>query len=517
MAGRSAQVVVDHRINSGSDVAVGSKSLTAATPHAGLSCGAGQNDRVSNQVDMVIRNGRVVTASSQATTDIGILDGKVVQLGGAMHADTEIDATGRYVLPGGIDAHVHLTPPGTEPGSWRWVDDFEVGSRAAAAGGITCIGNMSFPRRGEQMVEGLARDVADAEENCIVDWFQHPVLLTPDDEGIAQIEQLAAEGHPSIKIFLSFQRFDRNVNGFLRAMRAAADAGSVVLVHCEDPAIMHCCGSAIAEAGLSDASHFPKTRPLEAERVSTERAVGYCATTGAATYVVHLSSQVALEACRKGRARGLPVFVETRPIYLHLNESLFAEPDGAKYAGAPPLRSDDDRAALWAGLTDGTVSTVCTDHAPWTLEEKLDPELPAHELRQGMAELEVMLPVLWSEGVATGKLSVEKFVDVTSTQAAQIFGMYPRKGTIAPGSDADLVIWNPDEVRTVDGATMHSLAGYTPYDGWDVTGWPELTISRGEIIARGNEVTGAPGRGRQAERARFDRATSATSLLDEIG
>ena len=458
-------------------------------------------------MDVVVRNGMVVTGGSEAVTDVGIRDGVIVQLGGEMTGTTELDATDRYVLPGGIDAHVHLTAPGTGPDSWRWVDDFEVGTRAAAAGGVTTVGNMSFPQPGEQMKAGLERDNADADANAIVDYFQHTVLLTPDDEGIAQIEELAAAGHPSIKIFMSFRRFDRHLDGYLRAMQAAAASGTVVLVHCEDPAVMNCCGHALDEAGHTEAVHFPKSRPVEAERIATERAVGYCATTGATTYVVHLSSAAALEACRKARARGLPVHVETRPIYLHLNESRFSEPDGAKYAGAPPLRSDADRDALWAGLNDGTVSTVCTDHAPWTLDEKLDPTLTASDLRHGMAELETLMPVLWSEGVATGRISVATFVEVTSTTAARLFGLYPRKGTIAPGSDADIVIWNPNDTRTIDGSTMHSNAGYSPYDGWQVTGWPELTISRGEIIARATEtgidVMGAPGRGRLAERKRL--------------
>ena len=456
-------------------------------------------------LDTIIRGGTVVTTGVEAKVDVGIAGGRIVQLGGSMSSRTEIDATDRYVLPGGVDAHVHLTAPGTEPGSWHWVDDFVTGTRAAAAGGITTVGNMSFPRRGEQMKAGLARDLQDAEANAVIDYFHHPVLMDPSDEGIDQIEELAAEGHPSIKIFLSFGRFDRDVNGYLRAMTAAAAAGSIVLLHCEDRAILHCCGAELSAAGQTDPRHFPDTRPVEAERIATERAVAYCATTGAATYVVHLSSRPALDACRAGRARDLPLYVETRPIYLHLNADRFEESDGAKYAGAPPLRTDSDREALWAGLRDGTVATVCTDHAPWTLAEKLDPTLTAQDLRQGMAELETMLPVLWSEGVASGRISVARFVEVTSTNAARLFGLYPRKGTIAPGADADIVIWNTDETRIIDGSTMQSRAGYSPYDGWTVRGWPDLTMSRGEIVASGTEISGTPGRGRLVSRSRFRR------------
>ena len=331
---------------------------------------------MANGMDMIVRGGRVVGPGLDATIDVGVLDGRVAQLGGAMSAPTELDASGRFVLPGGIDAHVHLTPTGASDSSWDWTDDFEVGTRAAAAGGITTVGNMSFPRAGESMRDGLDRDLADAAAKAIVDHFQHPVLMRPDDAEVDAIAGLAADGFPSIKVFLSFRRFDRHVDGYLQAMRAAASAGTVVLVHCEDPGILHCCGAALAEAGRTAHRHYPESRPIEAERIATERAVGYCATTGAATYVVHLSSKAALDACRTARARNLPVYVETRPIYLHLEESRFAEADGAKYAGAPPLRTDADREALWAGINDGTVSTVCTDHAPWTLEQKTDPSIP---------------------------------------------------------------------------------------------------------------------------------------------
>ena len=456
-------------------------------------------------MDLVIRGGTVAVDGGPIVTDVGIEGERIAQLGGTMSAPREIDATGKFVLPGGVDPHVHLSPPRTGPGENSWTDDFEIGTRAALAGGVTTVGNMSFPRKGEQMAEGLARDIADAQENAICDFFQHPVLLDPDDEGIGQIAELAAQGHPSVKIFLSFKRFDRNVDGFLRAMRAAAAVGSVVLLHCEDAAIMGCCGELVREAGLTEHRHYPETRPIEAERIATERAVGYCEISGAPTYIVHLSSEAALAACRTGRARGLPLYVETRPIYLHLERSRFDEPDGAKYAGAPPLRDDSDRDALWAGIADGSVSTVATDHAPWTLEQKLDPSLGPADLRQGMAELETIMPMLWHLGVASGRMSLDRFVEVTSANPAKLFGMYPRKGCIAPGSDADLVVFDPEETRTIDGATMHSAAGYSPYDGWDITGWPSFTLSRGEIVAEGANVIGTPGRGVSVPRQAFER------------
>ena len=456
-------------------------------------------------MDLVIKRGTVATASGGAVLDVGIQDGQIVQMGGAMSAAHEIDAEGMFVLPGGVDPHVHLTPPRTGPGLESWADNFEIGTRAALAGGVTTVGNMSFPRKGEKMSQGLERDVEDSNSTSLTDFFHHPVLLDPDPDSLKEIPELAASGHPSIKIFLSFKRFDRNVDDFLRAMRAASQAGSVVLLHCEDAALMGCCGELVREAGLSSHRHCPETRPVVAERIATERAVGFCEISGAATYVVHLSSQAALEVCRSGRARGLPLYVETRPIYLHLDRSRFDEPDGAKYAGAPPLREHYDRDALWAGIVDGSVSTVATDHAPWTLEQKLDPTLGPAELRQGMAELETSLPMLWSLGVATKKISLNRFVEVTSTNPAKLFGMYPQKGCIAPGSDADLLVLDPNEKRIIDGSQMHSAAGYSPYDGWEVVGWPKFTLSRGEVVAEGSSVDASPGRGKLVHRQPFER------------
>ncbi len=456
-------------------------------------------------MDLIIRGGQVATTSGVTRVDVGIEDGRIAQLGGPMQAPEEIDAVGLYVLPGGVDAHVHLTPPRTGTAEPSWVDDFASGTRAALAGGVTTVGNMSFPRRGETMGVGLERDLADAAANSLADYFMHPVLLDPDPEGIAEIPALVAAGHPSVKVFLSFRRFDRRVDDFVAAFRAISESGAVGLLHCEDAAIMGCCGQMLEEGGRTDHRFYPESRPIEAERIATERAVGFCEITGMPTYVVHLSSEAALEACRRARARGLPLYVETRPIYLYLERSLFDEPDGAKYAGAPPLREQRDRAAIWAGIADGSVATVCTDHAPWNLAEKTDPAIKAQDLRQGMAELETLLPMLWSMGVATGKISVPRFVEMTSSNAARIFGLYPRKGCISPGSDADLVVFDPNETRTINGADMHSNADYSPYDGWEITGWPRLTIQRGTVVARGTEVLAEPGNGTLVPRTPFER------------
>lgn len=451
-------------------------------------------------MDLIVRDGLVVTAGGRAVTDIGIRDGVVAQLGGDMTAGAELDAAGRNVTPGGVDAHVHLTDPIRGDEDFHWADDFESGTRAAVVGGVTTVGNMSFPPRDGTLADGIRQDDEEARSLSIADYFLHPVLLRPTPENLACIAPLHAEGHTSIKFFLSFNNFDRHVRDFLAAMRLARDNGGIALIHCEDAAIMDCCCTMLREAGKTDPRFYPDTRPLQSEVVATHRAVGFAETTGCPSYVVHLASAAALEACHEGRRRGVPVYVETRPIYLHLTRARFDEEDGAKYAGAPPLREQSDVDALWAGLAFGNVDTLATDHAPWMLAEKLDPAFDATNLRQGVADLETCLPMLYSAGVLTGRITLEQFVAVTATNPAKLFGLYPQKGTIAVGGDADLIVWDDEKIRVIDGATMYSRADYSPYDGFEVRGWPKWTLSRGELVQADGRVTARKGRAKLVRR-----------------
>ena len=231
------------------------------------------------------------------------------------------------------------------------------------------------------------------------------------------------------------------------------------------------------------------------EVVATQRAVAIAEATGAPVYIVHLSSQRALEVCADAQARGVPVHVETRPFYLHLTRERLEEADGAKYIGQPPLREQHDVDALWAGIQQGVVNTVCTDHAPWSLAAKLDPALTITRLRPGAENLQTMVPMLYSEGVRTGRISLRRFVEVTATNAARLFGLYPRKGVIAVGSDADIVVFDAERTRTVERGMLQSNADYSVYEGWSVTGWPEVTLRRGEIVYQDDTVIGTPGSG----------------------
>jgi dihydropyrimidinase len=451
-------------------------------------------------MDVVVRNANVVTAAGRSLTDIGISNGRIRQMGGTISAKREIDAEGKIVTPGGVDAHVHLTPPSRITSDVKWSDDFESGSAAAAAGGVTTVGNMSFPERDETISQGIYRDVREAESRSLIDFFMHPVLLRPTEENLGRIKPLHDAGHTSIKFFMSYDNFDRKVSSFLKAMQITAEAGGIALIHCEDATVMACCCDVLRKLGHLGHRFFPEARPVCSEVVSTHRAVAFAEASSCPVYVVHLSSARALLACQDGRNRGVPVYVETRPLYLHLTSERYAETDGAKYAGAPPLRDQHDVNTLWSGLQFGSVDTLASDHAPWSLAQKLDPAFDATNLRLGVADLETQLPMLFSAGVRTGKLSLERFVAVTSTNPAKLFGLYPRKGTLVVGSDADLVIWNEEETRVIDGATMKSRCDYSPYDGMTVTGWPKVTLSRGEVIFDSGQIVSVPGRGRLAAR-----------------
>lgn len=460
--------------------------------------------------DLVVRGATVVSPGRQEAADIGVRDGRIAQVGGGMTGREEIAADGLLALPGGVDAHVHLMYQALAeelrqageigPSEPMWVDDFWTGSLAAIGGGITTIGNMTFPLPGETPRDAVAREMAGAAPEAAVDWFLHPVLNDPGAAADGEIAALAADGHSSVKIFLTMPRVAADEPGLRAALAAAREAGSLTLLHCEAAGLLEQCGDDLIAHGHGALQNFPEARPVTAEVEAVDQAVALSKATGAPVYIVHLSSAAALDRARTARSGGIGVHVETRPLYLHLTRERFAQPDAGKYVGAPPLREQADRDALWAGLAAGDVDTVCSDHAPWLLADKLDPALNVVTARQGVADLETLMPMLFSEGVVTGRISLDQFVDLTSANAARLFGLYPRKGVIAVGSDADLALWDPQERRTVDGARMRSRADYSVYDGWDVQGWPRIVVQRGQVLLADGEIIARPGQGQWLRR-----------------
>ncbi|GAB4337946.1 MAG: dihydropyrimidinase [Dehalococcoidia bacterium] len=454
-------------------------------------------------MQLALRNGTVVTPDATFRADLGIDGGVIVQVGGEVPpAATEVDATGKLVLPGGVDIHTHLASFGSD----LTVDDFESGSRAAAAGGVTTVCDFAYQRDGEGLGPALERAHADARRS-IVDYSFHVVLRDPSSAATAEIPGLADEGAAGLKLFMSTTRFTARAREFYRALDVAGSAGLLTAIHAEDEPTFAHCTTRLLEAGHRGVEWFPESRPPVSEAIAVRRAIAMAEITGAPIYLVHLSCVGALEALAEARDRGLPVYGETRPIYLYLTRDIYALPDGdgAKFVGHPPLREEEDLEAVWVALRSGLLSTVCSDHIPYALATKKDPSHRFDTIPPGMANLETQMPMLYSEGVRTGRISLGRMVEVLCTNPARIAGMGARKGTIAPGMDGDLVVFDPERRRTLRAEEMQSACDYEIFEGREVIGWPAVTISRGEVIFEDGRVTATPGRGAFIRRERFGR------------
>jgi dihydropyrimidinase len=457
--------------------------------------GAAWNHVGQGRTPLLIRGGRVVNADGSRDADVLIEGERIASVSASIAAPSGvrvIDARGRLVIPGGIDPHTHLQP--------AFVDDLTSGSRAALAGGITSVGTFSAPRREESPEAALDRMAALVQQQAIADVFLHTSVGTPRVEFIPSLAALVARGQPSIKVFMVGADFGAHLGAFIQLLEAARDAGVVTLVHCEDGALLAAAVRRLVAQGRTALANYGESRPVAAEVAATQQAAALCESTKAPMHVVHLSCARALEACRAVRRAGFPLTVETRPLYLHLTDEVMRGPDAALYVGQPPLRTRDDVEAMWSGLLDGSIDFLATDHAPWTRAQKLDPELTITRLRPGVSNLQHMLPMYYSEGVRARGMPMERFVATTSTNAARRFGLHPRKGVIAEGSDADVVIWDPEQRGVVRGADDLSNADYSVYEGRTVTGWPIMTIRRGEVVATGTNVSGAPGSGQLVRR-----------------
>jgi dihydropyrimidinase len=398
------------------------------------------------------------------------------------------------VLPGCVDLHTHLASTPT----FAPLDDFEHGTRAALAGGVTTVVSMVYQEDGS-LERGIERGLRDAERS-LADFAFHLVVTDPSDAARAEIPTLMREGHAGLKVFMVSPRFVERRDDYRLLLRGAAEAGAVVAIHAEDHAIVAARTADLHRHGRTGVEHFPESRPVEAEVQAVAEAVDLAAATNAAIYLVHLSSRAALDEVRAGKRRAR-VFGETRPLYLYLTRAQFDRPDAALWVGQPPLREADDVDAVWAALADGTLDTVGTDHIPHPRAAKLAPGLTFDRIPPGVPNLETLLPMLYSEGVRKGRLTLARLVEVLATAPARIAGMYPRKGVLAVGSDADLVVFDPAARRTIHAAELHSACDYDPYEGWDVTGWPEVVLSRGEIVFERGDLRAKSGRGRFVPRS----------------
>ena len=458
--------------------------------------------------ELIVRNGLVVTATGRAETDLRIRDGVIVEIGQDLSAPAGaqvIDATGKVVLPGGVDPHVHLTPVRTATTA-RGADDYTTASRAALAGGKTTISNFINLSDSSELRSTLAAAKDLVLKQSMADVILHVTAADPNRLAPADV-QLLSDQEVTLKIFMVRPIFDQKAAAYYDLIRAAGAAGILTMLHCEDAGIITTTQRRMMAEGRGSLTgqNFADSRPVVAEEIATQRAVGISEATGAPIYIVHISSERALRVAEAARARGLPVFTEVRFLYPHLTRERFDEPDGAIYTGQPPLREKSDADYLWNAIARDAVNVVDTDHVGYTREDKLDPSLDIINSRPAGNYLQVQLPLLYSEGVRTGRITLEQMVAVSATNPAKLFGLYPRKGTIAVGSDADVVIWDPDLKRRVRDEDQLARAKFSIFSGWEVTGWPIITIRRGEIVYRDGEILAEPGSGRLAPRQRWQR------------
>ena len=450
---------------------------------------------------LVIRGGTVVTATESVRADVGVDGGTVSALSPSLPAGRrEIDATGLLVLPGGVDVHTHLD---AEVGGVRTADDFESGTAAAACGGVTTICDYAWQARGQTLSAAIEAWQARAAGRSHIDYGFHVIVGDASDATLAEIPRLVDLGYPSLKVFM-INEFRIPDEALLRVFEAARNAGVIVNVHAENGDMLDHCTRAMLAAGRRDPRYYAQSRPAAAEAEATRRAIEYAALVDAEIYIVHLSCADALEAVSGARRRGLRVWAETRPIYLALTDDRYAAggTEAAKVVGAPPLRTARDQAALWEGLRSGDIQAIGSDNTSWTVEQKAAGAQDFTRVPYGVPGLETEMPVIYSEGVSRGRIALETFVAAFSTNPARIFGLYPQKGTIAQGSDADLVLFDPARRAVVDERRLHSRAGYDPFNGFELHGLPVLTLSRGEVIARDGQLVSAPGRGRHLLRRR---------------
>jgi dihydropyrimidinase len=456
-------------------------------------------------VDLLLCNGTIVTAAESYQADVGIEGGTIKQIGRDLGpAATTIDATGRYLFPGGIDVHTHVDL-GEDLLGHGTADDFYSSTAAAACGGVTTIVDYAFPDRGQGLQDAIETWIRNGTGKSVIDYGIHPVLREPTDKVIAEMADVVAEGFTSFKIFMTaLGRFDELAPQYLKALKEAGRLGALTNMHCED----QCCidfitGELDSDGRATSVRSYPDSRPRAAEGLATQRAVRMAGMVDAPVYLVHLSCEEALQALNDARGRGQTVFGETRPLYLHLTREAYESEDfPERYTCWPPLREADQVEIIWQALESDVLQTVATDHIAWSKAQKLHGQR-VNEYLPGMANLETLLPMLYSDGVRTGRLSLNRFAEVTSANPAKLFGLYPRKGTIAVGSDADIVVFDPEKKVVIRQSEMHSRQDWELHEGFEATGWPVLTISRGEIIVEDRQLLAAPGRGQLVKRKTF--------------
>jgi dihydropyrimidinase len=461
----------------------------------------------------LIANGTVVTADGSYPADVLIDAETIVQIGAALgdsaSVDETIDATGRYVIPGGIDVHTHMELPF---GGTFAKDTFESGTRAAAFGGTTTIVDFAVQSRGASLREGLDAWHAKAEGNAVADYGFHMIMSDVNDDTLKEMDTLVAEGVPDFKLFTAYPGvFFSDDGAIFRAMQQTGKNGGLIMMHAENGLAIDIVAADLVADGKTDPLYHGIARYPVFEGEATNRVIRLAEAAQVPVYIVHLSARDALNAVRDARDRGSQAFAETCPQYLFLSlDDMGNGFEGAKFVCSPPLRSADHQDELWTGLIKDDLQVVSTDHCPFDFHGQKD--LGKGDFRKvpnGLPGVEDRLDLLHDGGVVAGKMTKERWVEISSTAPAKLFGMYPRKGAIAVGADADLVVYDPNRKRTISAKTHHMDVDYSCYEGRTVQGGADVVLSRGSVIVRNGEFTGRKGAGKFVKRSTADYARMA--------
>jgi dihydropyrimidinase len=450
----------------------------------------------------LIKNGRIVTAVDDYHADI-LIEGETITLIGRkleMEADVVIDAAGKMVFPGGIDPHTHMELPF---GGTQSSDDFFTGTRAAAFGGTTTIIDFAVQNKGETLTQGLDNWHKKSAGKCAVDYGFHLITTTFEDGDEKEMYRIMDEGVTSFKLFMAYPGvFLADDATIFRAMSAAGERGGLVCMHAENGIVIDEIIKRALAAGRTSPKYHALTRPTIAEAEGVHRAIAIAEMAESPVYIVHLSCSDALNQVREARDRGIPAFAETCPQYLFRSIDDYGDDwEGAKYVFTPPLREKHNCADLWKGLKMDDLQVISTDHCPFCMKEQKELGLgDFSKIPNGAPGVENRMSLIYNGGVVENRISLNRFVELTSTAAAKMFGMFPKKGTIAVGSDADIVIFDPSVEHTFGVANEHMQVDYSTYEGWKVKGKVETVLSRGNVIIENGEYMGKAGDGQFIKR-----------------
>ena len=445
-------------------------------------------------LDLAINGATVVTPGGRTTVNVGVLDGKIVALTvEPLEAAETVDATGKLVLPGAVDPHVHFRMFQREMVT---SDDYATGSISAACGGVTTYIDFAVQPAGGSAVAAFRERLAEAEASSAIDFTFHAALTTATDRTLSEISELAALGVTSFKFFLTYRTFGfyTDLGFLLEAMREIARVGGVALIHAENDEILERLKARFVEAGQTSIVHLALQRPDYAEEIAIASTAALARETGCETSVVHLSSARGLRAVSHGRQDGARYWAETCPQYLLLSRDLLLRPDAGLYTFTPTMKEPADAEALWAGVANGDVTYFGSDHSPFDRSVKLADD-SFESVYPGIGGTETLVPLLFSEAVGKGRITLERFAQLISTNAARVFKL-SQKGALSPGFDADLVVVDPGKEVVLSREVLHSRCDYTAYEGFRVRGFPVLTVSRGAVVIRHGAFTGRAGHGR---------------------